>query len=280
MNKTVITTLATSAGEPRDMRVLPRGNWMDDSGEIVQTGVPEFLPQPEVGGASLNRLDLARWIVARENPLTARTFVNRLWMLFFGQGIARSVDDLGSQGQWPTHPELLDWLAVELVESGWDVKHLVRLIVTSNTLPPVVRVPAELRDAIRTTNCWPGSRGGELMPKWCATMRWRSADCWMRHVGGPSVKPYQPAGYWAQLNFPKRTYQHDTGASQYRRGVYTHWQRTFLHPSLLAFDAPVREECTARRDRSNTPLQALVLMNDPTYVEAARVLGRPHALQK
>ena len=278
VNKTVITTLATSAGPSREMRVLPRGNWMDDSGEIVTPGVPHFLPQPEVGERSLNRLDLARWMVARDNPLTARTLVNRLWMLFFGQGISRSVDDLGSQGQWPSHLELLDYQAVELIESGWDVKHLVRLMVLSNTY----RQASSVRPELSTRDPY-----NQLLAR---QSRWRVDAEMVRdnalavsgllnlQVGGPSVKPYQPAGYWDQLNFPKRTYQHDTGASQYRRGVYAHWQRTFLHPSLSAFDAPVREECTARRDRSNTPLQALVLMNDPTYVEAARVLAS-HALQ-
>ncbi len=128
----VITTLATAAGPPREMRVLPRGDWMDESGAVVKPAVPEFLPQPTISDRRLNRLDLAQWLCTPENPLTARTFVNRIWMLMFGAGISASLDDLGSQGEWPTHPELLDWLTVEFTESGWDVKHLVKLLVMSN----------------------------------------------------------------------------------------------------------------------------------------------------
>ncbi len=279
LSKSVLTTLATSAGEPRVMRVLPRGNWMHDSGEVVRPGVPRFLRQPDVADRNLNRLDLAHWIVAPDNPLTARTFVNRLWMLFFGQGLCRSEDDLGSQGQWPTHPQLLDWLAMEFIDSGWDIKHLVRLMVTSSAY----RQTSQVDRALRSRDPY-----NELLAR---QSRWRLdaemvrdnalsvSGLLVERIGGPSVKPYQPAGYWDQLNFPKRTYQHDTGESQYRRGIYTHWQRTFLHPSLSAFDAPAREECTAQRSRSNTPLQALVLLNDPTYVEAARVLA-DHTLQQ
>jgi cytochrome c553 len=260
--------------EPRPIRVLARANWMDDSGEIVEPGVPGFMRQLEpAGGGRASRLDLANWLVAADNPLTARTFVNRLWRIYFGAGLTRTLDDLGSQGDWPTHPELLDWLAVEFRESGWDVKHMVELIVTSRTYrqssqaaPEVVerdplnrllarqarfRIEAELvRDNALAIS-------GLLAPK----------------VGGESARPYQPEGYYSALNFPKREYVPDHGEGLYRRGVYTHWQRTFLHPSLAAFDAPAREECTANRALSNTPLQALVLLNDPTYVEAARVLA-------
>ncbi len=293
LESSIVTTLATTATEPREMRVLPRGNWMDDSGEIVEPAVPHFLPPVQqedeaAGGDStrLDRLDLARWLTSQDNPLVARTFVNRLWMLFFGEGLCRSVDDLGSQGEPPTHPELLDWLASEFVDSGWDVRHLVRLIVTSNTYR---------QSSLASADPASTSAGGPSLAQQHAADpanevlarqgRWRLdaelvrdnalavSGLLVRELGGPSVKPYQPAGYWAQLNFPKRSYQHDTGAQQYRRGLYTHWQRTFLHPSLVAFDAPAREECTARRTRSNTPLQALVLLNDPSFVEAARVLA-------
>jgi hypothetical protein len=222
-----------------------------------------------------NRLDLARWLVSPENPLTARVFVNRLWKLFFGAGLARSVDDLGSQGAWPTHPELLDWLAAELLESGWDVKHMVKLMVHSGTYR-------------QSSSTAPGSPGRERDPYnyWLSRQSQFRLDAEMvrdnallvsgllvTKVGGPSVKPYQPPGYWDYLNFPIRTYQHDHGESQYRRGLYTYWCRTFLLPSFLAFDAPSREECTVDRPRSNTPLQALVLLNDPTYLEAARVFA-------
>lgn len=246
---------------------------MDDSGEIVQPAIPEFLGKLDVQDRRATRLDLARWMCSPENPLTARTMVNRLWLLMFGQGICASVDDLGGQGSYPSHPALLDWLSNEFIRSGWDIKHMLRLIVTSeayqrSSLPSEAmrqedpynqrlarqgrfRVDAEaVRDSILVTS-------GLLVER----------------VGGRSTKPYQPAGYYAQLNFPRREYQADEGADQYRRGVYTHWQRTFLHPMLKAFDAPSREECTAVRSRSSTPLQALTLLNDPSLVEAACVFA-------
>ncbi|MHC2067557.1 PSD1 and planctomycete cytochrome C domain-containing protein [Bremerella sp. T1] len=274
LEKSIVTTLATTATDPRTIRILPRGNWMDDSGEVVDPAVPHFLPPFEQSSNErLTRLDLAKWMTSKNNPLVARTFVNRVWMLFFGQGLSRTVDDLGSQGQPPTHPELLDWLADEFIESGWDVKHLIKLIVTSETYRQSSNVDAEAR------------KKDPYNLQYSRQSRWRLDAEMIRDnalsvsgllnpaIGGASAKPYQPAGYWAQLNFPKRTYQHDTGPNQYRRGVYTHWQRTFLHPSMLAFDAPAREECTAQRSRSNTPLQSLVLLNDPTFVEAARALA-------
>ena len=273
LENAIVTTLATKATTPRTMRVLPRGNWMDDSGEIVEPAVPHFLPQPSQGDEKLTRLDLARWLVSSENPLVPRTFVNRLWMLYFGHGICRSVDDLGSQGEWPSHPELLDWLAAEFVDSGWDVKHMVRLIVLSETYRQTSQPTEELRELDPFNRLFARQSRWRLDAEMVRDNALAVSGLLADRVGGKSALPYQPAGYWGQLNFPKRTYQHDTGEDQYRRGLYTHWQRTFLHPSLLAFDAPPREECTARRERSNTPLQSLVLLNDPTYVEAARVFA-------
>jgi hypothetical protein len=273
VENSIVTTLATSAGTPREMRVLPRGDWMDDSGPIVTPAVPEFLPQPATVDRRLNRLDLAQWICSPDNPLTARTFVNRIWMLMFGAGIAPSVDDLGSQGQWPTHPELLDWLTVEFTESGWDVKHLVKLLVMSNTYRQSSQPRPDLQERDPYNQLYARQSRWRLEAEMVRDNALAASGLLVNVIGGRSARPYQPPGYWAQLNFPKRTYQHDTNQNQYRRGLYTHWQRTFLHPSLLAFDAPVREECTAKRDRSNTPLQALVLLNDPTFVEAARVLA-------
>ncbi|HUG20576.1 MAG TPA: DUF1553 domain-containing protein, partial [Planctomycetaceae bacterium] len=270
LDNSIVTTLGTESVAPREMRVLPRGNWMDNSGEVVTPQVPHFLPQPNTNAERLNRLDLAKWMVSSDNPLVARTFVNRMWMLCFGQGIARSVDDLGSQGSWPTHPELLDWLAVEFVESGWDIKHLFKLMVMSETYRQTSLAGDELRKADPYNELYARQSRWRLEAEMIRDNALAISGLLVPEVGGVSVKPYQPAGYWDQLNFPKRTYQHDGGSAQYRRGVYTHWQRTFLHPSLLAFDAPAREECTARRERSNTPIQALVLLNDPTYVEAAR----------
>ncbi len=264
------TSLVSMSGPPRPIRILPRGNWLDDSGDIVKPGVPEFLPQLSTGDGPATRRDLAEWLVRSENPLTARVFVNRLWMLFHGKGLVTTSDDFGSQGTWPTHPRLLDWLAVEFVESGWNVKHIIRLMVTSETYRQSSFVTPELRQA-DPYNIWLARQSRfRLNAETVRDNALAVSGLLVKTVGGPSVKPYQPEGYWDHLNFPKRSWEHDTGEKQYRRGLYTYWCRTFLHPSLLAFDASTREECTVERPRSNTPLQALALLNDPTYVEAAR----------
>jgi hypothetical protein len=277
------STLVTETVPPRTMRLLARGNWMDETGPEVQPAVPGFLPQPEIAGKKRQtRADLAAWINAPYNPLTARVFVNRLWAMYFGVGLTKRLDDFGAQGEPPVHPELLDWLAAEFRDGSmsaagtakpWDVKHIVRTIVSSQAYrrssvadPKLIerdpfnrlyarqgrfRLPAEsVRDAALAVS-------GLLAPT----------------IGGRSVRPYQPAGYYAQLNFPKREYEQDTGENLWRRSLYTHWQRTFLHPAMTAFDAPSREECTCERVRSNTPLQALVMLNDPEFVEAARALA-------
>lgn len=266
-------SLTTVSTQPRTTRILPRGNWMEDSGEIVEPRIPGVLGDLGVKNRRPTRLDLAKWVVSTDNPLTARAFVNRLWALFFGTGISRVLDDLGAQGEPPIHPELLDWLAVEFMEQGWNVKHIVKLIVTSNTY----RQSSKPTEVLRERDAY-----NRLVAR---QSRWRLdaeivrdnalllSGLLVPKIGGPSVRPYQPKGYYANLNFPKRTYVHDTGENQYRRGLYTHWQRTFLHPSMMAFDAPSRQECTAERATSNTPMQALTLLNDPTYVEAARVFA-------
>jgi hypothetical protein len=221
----------------------------------------------------LTRRDLADWLVARENPLTARVFVNRLWKQFFGVGLSKKLEDIGAQGEWPSHPELLDWLASEFQESGWNVKHLVRLLVTSDTYRQSSQSNERLREADPDNRLLARQSAFRLDAEFVRDNALTVAGLLVHRFGGISAKPYQPPGYYAQLNFPKREYQADEDANQYRRGIYTHWQRTFLHPSLAAFDAPTREECTAERVRSNTPQQALVLLNDPTYVEAARALA-------
>jgi hypothetical protein len=246
---------------------------MDTSGELVEPGVPEFLKKLDVKGRRATRLDLARWLVARDHPQTARVFVNRLWYLFLGAGLSRNLEDTGAQGEWPTHPDLLDWLAVEFVHSGWDVKHLVRLIVTSRTYRQSARETEPLRRADPENRLFARQANVRLPAELIRDGALAASGLLLSQVGGTSARPYQPAGYYVHLNFPKRTYKHDIGPGQYRRGVYTHWQRQFLHPMLRAFDAPSREECTAQRPVSNTPLQALTLLNDPTTVEAARVLA-------
>jgi len=267
------TTLVTVSIPPRVVRVLPRGNWLDDSGEIVEPAVPKFLAALDTKGKRASRLQLAKWIVSTENPLTARVFVNRLWKICFSQGIVKSVDDFGIQGSFPSHPQLLDWLAVEFVESGWDVKRMLKLLVMSNTYRQSSAASKEVREK-DPTNVWLARQGRfRLDAEMVRDNALAVSGLLSRKIGGPSVKPYQPAGYWSFLNFPKREWQADKGDKVYRRGLYTYWCRTFLHPSLLAFDAPTREECTVERPRSSTPLQALVLLNDPIYVEAARVFA-------
>ena len=271
--KEIPTTLVSKAGPPRTVRILPRGNWLDDSGEVVTPDVPAFLGSVEHGGKRASRLDLANWFVSRDNPLVARVAVNRLWKIGFGQGIVRTMEDFGTQGAPPSHPELLDWLAVEFVESGWDVKHVLRLMVKSSAYRQSSVGTKEQHDR-DPTNLWLARQNRfRLDAEFVRDNALAVSGLLVRKVGGPSVKPYQPAGYWAYLNFPRRTWVADKGENQYRRGLYTYRCRSFLHPSLLAFDAPTREECTAERPRSSTPLQALVLLNDPTYVEAARVLA-------
>lgn len=272
-SKNIPASLITVAAAPRIVRILPRGNWQDDSGEVVTPAVPSFLGKLDTGDRRATRLDLANWIVASDNPLPSRVFVNRTWRLLFGNGLSKSLEDSGSQGEWPTHPDLLDWLAVEFRESGWDVKRLIKLIVTSGTYrqSSVQTIEARAQDPF---NRWLSAQNRmRLDAEFIRDNSLAISGLLSHRLGGESDKPYQPDGYWEFLNFPRRTWEADRGEQQYRRGIYTWWQRSFLHPSLMTFDAPSREECTADRPRSNTPQQALALLNDPTYVEAARVLA-------
>ena len=274
---------ATVAGPPRIVRVLPRGNWMDDSGEIVAPAPPAFLPaasQPAEAAADvrLSRLDLARWITAQQNPLVPRVLANRLWAICFGQGVSRRLDDHGSQGEPPSHPELLDWLACELRDGdggdgAWDIRRVLRRIVTSAAYRRSSTAPAEAIERDPENRLLARQNRHRIDAEMVRDTALTASGLLARQVGGRSVRPYQPEGYWDYLNFPKRTYQADTGESLYRRGLYVHWQRQYLHPAMMVFDAPSREECTARRPRSSTPLQALVLLNDPEFVEAARTLA-------
>jgi hypothetical protein len=267
------TSLISIQVGPRPIRILPRGNWLDDTGEVVTPNVPAFLPALDMKDRRATRFDLANWIVGRDNPLTARVFVNRLWKVMYGQGLVKSLDDFGTQGTLPSHAELFDWLAVEFVESGWDVKHVLKLMAMSNTYRQSSVATKELRER-DPNNVWLARQNRfRLDAEMVRDNALAVSGLLSPQIGGPSVKPYQPAGYWSYLNFPKREWVSDKGEGLYRRGLYTYWCRTFLHPSLAAFDAPSREECTVERPRSSTPLQALVLLNDPIYVEAARVFA-------
>ena len=269
VEQSATSTVVSKSVKPRTIRILPRGNWMDDSGQIVEPAIPEFLGQIETDNNRATRLDLANWICDPDNVLTSRTMVNRLWFLMFGRGISSSVDDLGGQGTFPSHPELLDWLAVEFIKSRWDVKHMLRTIALSEAYRRSSKPTPQLRERDPYNNLIARQGRYRIPAEMVRDSALSISGLLVEKVGGVSVKPYQPVGYYAQLNFPRRTYQADSGENQYRRGVYTHWQRTFLHPMLKAFDAPSREECTAQRSRSNTPLQALTLLNDPTFVEAS-----------
>ena len=262
---------------PRVVRVLHRGNWMDESGEVVEPAIPSFLGSLGASGRA-TRADLAHWLVAPAidggvGEFTARVIANRVWSIFFGAGLCRSVNDFGGQGEPPDYPKLLDQLALEFFENDWNVRHLIRCIVTSHAYRMSSDAPSNILKSdpenrlLARQGRWryhaEGVRDAVLL----------ASGLLVEGLGGPSIHPYQPAGYYQHLNFPIRTYRQDTNEQQWRRGLYVHWQRMFLHPQLLAFDAPSREECTAARMRSNTPKAALVLLNDPTFVEAARNLA-------
>jgi mono/diheme cytochrome c family protein len=279
-------TMVTQSVEPRVIRVLARGNWMDETGEIVEPAIPAFLGRLETEGRRATRLDLAKWLVSPDQPQMARVFVNRLWYLFFGSGLCRSLDDTGAQGEWPTHPELLDWLAVEFMHplpapfsrdpqgsAAWDVKHIIRLIVTSRTYRQSSLVTPDLREQDPDNRLFARQGRFRLPAEMIRDNALAVSGLLVDRLGGATSHPYQPKGYYAPLNFPKREYRQDDDENQYRRGVYVHWQRQYVHPMLKAFDAPSREECTAQRPISNTPLAALTLLNDPTFVEAARVFA-------
>lgn len=260
---------------PRVSRVFPRGNWLDESGEIVQPSVPHFMPQIEKEGRQ-NRLDLANWFVDPKNGtggLTARVMVNRFFYLFFGTGISRSLGDFGGQGQPPSHPGLLDHLAIQFYESGWDVKKTIRNLVTSRTYRQSSLVPSNLRERDPYNELFARQARFRLPAEMIRDNALALSGLLVADLGGASIKPYQPTGYYRHLNFPVRKYKQHTDNRIYRRSVYIHWQRQFLHPMLKAFDAPSREECTSERPKSNTPVAALNLLNDPTFIEAARVFA-------
>jgi hypothetical protein len=254
----------------RETHVLLRGQY-DKPGVKVQPGVPAALSHWP-GGQKLDRLGFARWLVHADNPLTARVTVNRLWQMLFGIGIVKTVDDFGSQGEWPSHPELLDWLAIEFRESGWDTKRFLKLLVTSATYRQSSSLTPERikRDPEnRLLGRGPRLRLSAEMIRDQALM---GSGLLVEHLGGPSARPYQPGELWREL--ADMDYQRDSGAGLYRRGLYTFWKRTVAPPGMIAFDASGREACSVRETRTNTPLQALNLMNDVTYVEASRVLAQ------
>lgn len=267
-----IPTVMVMKDQPgiRKSYVLKRGAY-DAHGEEVRADVPSALPGlAKREGA--NRLDLARWIVSPENPLTARVIVNRIWQMLFGTGLVKTVEDLGSQGEWPIHPELLDWLAVEFRESGWDLKKLLRLIVTSQTYQQSSRVTPDMLAKDPENRYYARAPRMRLAAEMIRDHVLNASGLLVEKFGGPSVKPTQPDGLWQELAGGSG-YKPDDGEGRYRRSVYTYWRRTIQPPSMVTFDSPTRETCSVRESRTNTPLQALNLLNDPAYLEAAQKMG-------
>ncbi|HUR46868.1 MAG TPA: DUF1553 domain-containing protein, partial [Candidatus Saccharimonadales bacterium] len=258
------------AKEFRPAYVLKRGRY-DMPAEKVERGTPEgVFPMPSE--YPRNRLGLAKWLVDRRNPLTARVVVNRVWRMHFGRGLVGTQEDFGSQGQLPTHPELLDWLAGWLMEHKWDVKALHKLIATSATFCQTsVADPETLARDPENRLLARGSKH-RLQAEFVRDCALSLSGLLNEHLGGPSVKPYQPAGLWEEAGTGK-TYSQDHGPALYRRSLYTFWRRTAPPASMLTFDAVTREVCTAKRETTATPLQSLVLLNDPQFIEAARVLA-------
>ena len=267
------TAMVMKEGTPRKAHILIRGQY-DKKGDEVSAGFPSMLPSPPAGSKA-DRLTLARWLASPGHPLTSRVWVNRAWERYFGAGICRTTDNMGTQAEFPSHPDLLDWLATEFVDRKWDMKAMTRLIVTSATYRQDSKVtPEKLKQDPQNRLLARGPRfrmPGEILRDQALYM----SGLLVNKVGGPSVRPYMPAGVWDETSVygDLRNYKNDTGEDLYRKSIYTIWKRTAAPPTMLLFDAPNRETCLVRRGRTNTPLQALALLNEVTYVEAARKLG-------
>jgi len=258
---------------PRRTFILSRGQY-DLPGDVeVSAGLPAALGQWPAG-TPRNRLGLAKWLVSRENPLTARVTVNRLWQMHFGTGIVKSSEDFGAQGQWPSHPALLDWLADEFVRSGWNRKAMQKRIVMSATYRQSSRVTPALLEADPANRLLARGARFRLPAEMIRDHALSAGGLLVGRLGGESVRPYQPPGLWDDVvyeNVPR--FVQDHGEKLYRRSLYTYWKRSVPPPNMQAFDAPSREVCVLTRAKTNTPLAALVLMNDPTFVEASRKLA-------
>jgi hypothetical protein len=259
--------------KPRENFVLKRGQY-DQRGDKVSVGIPAVFPTLPGSPANPTRLDLARWLTSPEHPLTARVAVNRWWQMYFGTGLVKTIEDFGLTGEYPSHPVLLDWLATEFIRTGWDVKQLQRVIVTSATYRQSSRMTKEMQDREPENRLLARGPRQRLSAETIRDNALAISGLLSERLGGPSVKPYQPAGLWEDVTVERRgRYVAEKGEGLYRRSMYTFWKRTCPPPNLMTFDAPNREVCVARRAITNTPLQALVLLNDPTYVEAARKLA-------
>ncbi len=270
------TMVMQEMAKPRDTFLLIRGDWQN-KGEKVEAGVPKSLP-PLPPGVKNDRLGLARWLTASDHPLTARVTVNRYWEQLFGVGIVRTSEDFGSQGEWPSNPQLLDYLATEFVAQKWDVKRFMKMLVTSATYRQSSRVTPELEQKDPENRLLARGPRFRLPAEMIRDNALAVSGLINRQLGGPSVRPYQPPGLWEQIafggDFSAQTYVQSHGPDLYRRSLYTFAKRSLPHPSLITFDAPNREVCTDRRPRKITHLQSLDFLNDPIYVECARVLGQ------
>ncbi|MGH8247555.1 MAG: DUF1553 domain-containing protein, partial [Gammaproteobacteria bacterium] len=238
-----------------------------------EPGLPALLP-PLPAGAGNDRLGFARWLVDPANPLTARVAVNRLWQIYFGTGLVKTSEDFGLQGEWPSHPELLDWLATEFIRSGWNTKALVKFIVTSSTYRQSSRPTPELLRRDPENRLLARGPRFRLPAEIIRDQALSVAGLLVEKLGGPSVRPYQPADLWKDTSMQDMDYLQSRGDDLYRRNLYTFWKRTIAPPLLVNFDAAMRESCVVRETRTNTPLQALNLMNDVTFLEAARFVGQ------
>jgi len=269
------TLVMADMAQARETFILVRGAY-DKKGDKVAAGVPAIFPAiPK--DAPLNRLGLAKWLIDPSHPMTSRVTVNRFWQQFFGTGIVKTAEDFGAQGTWPTHPELLDWLSTEFIRTGWDVKGLVKLMVMSKTYQQSSQVSPELLQLDPTNELLARGPRFRFDAEVIRDSVLAASGLLIERVGGKSVKPYQPDGLWEAVGFVgsnTSAFKQDQGESLYRRSLYTFWKRTSPPPSMTTFDAPSRENCTVRRPRTNTPLQALALMNDKQYVEASRALAQ------
>jgi hypothetical protein len=277
-NSNTTSVMVMDSPGTRVTRILNRGEY-DKPGEEVTAGVPEIFPQLP-GDGPVNRLALAEWFLDEQHPLTARVAVNRYWQLIFGTGLVRTPEDFGSQGEWPSHPELLDALAVRFRESGWDVRALLKEIVMSDTYRQCSDIPEKGLDIDPQNRLLARGARVRLQAELVRDNALSISGLLNPQLGGPSVYPEQPDGLWRQIShfgygsFTAQAYYPDEGSKTQRRSMYTFWKRTAPPPSLAIFDAPTRETCTVRRMATNTPLQALVLLNDPQYLKAARALAK------
>ncbi|MBI5087196.1 MAG: DUF1553 domain-containing protein, partial [Acidobacteria bacterium] len=267
--ETVPTVMVMKEREDRRETFLLKRGAYDAPGEPVGPATPSALPPME---GPPDRLGLARWLVSKENPLTARVAVNRLWQMLFGVGLVKTVEDFGSQGEWPLHEEMLDWLAVEFMESGWDVKRMLKTMVMSATYRQASSAAPELWQRDPENRLLARGPRVRLPAEMLRDQALAVSGLLVEKTGGPSVRPYQPAGLWQELHGGKG-YEADKGEGLYRRSLYTYWKRTVAPPNMVNFDSPTRETCVVRESRTDTPLQALNLMNDVVYVEASRKLA-------